>query len=149
MTQDHRIGRAWLLLSLAFGLHALEEATTGFLPIYNQTVLELRNRIPCLPIRPLPQRSWLRRLKSGIGVLLVVSPNVFQGARWTRPAAYALSYIMIPNAALHIAGTLRGRTVSSVHFRRPMPGFYTSPLLLVGALNLLGALRDEPEGRHS
>jgi hypothetical protein len=28
--------RAWLVLNLAFGVHAYEEAVTGFLPIYNQ-----------------------------------------------------------------------------------------------------------------
>jgi hypothetical protein len=32
--------RAWLLLNTAFGLHAYEEAATGFLPIYNQTAAE-------------------------------------------------------------------------------------------------------------
>lgn len=149
MTQYDRIGRAWLLLSLAFAAHAYEEATSGFLPIYNQTVLEVVSALPWLPVRPLRHRQWISRLGFGLGLLLGLSPGVFRGARWARPAAYTLSLIMGSNAALHFVGTLRGRTVSAVQFQRPMSGFYTSPLLLLAATNMLTALGAGPKGGTS
>jgi hypothetical protein len=146
MTPYGQTGRAWLVLGLAFGLHAFEEATTGFLPIYNQTVLELALRAPWLPLKPLGRKEWIRRLELGSGLLLGLSPGVFRGARWTRPAAYGLSAIMAGNAALHLIATLRGRTVHSVRFERPMPGSYTAPLLLLAAATMLKALRTRPAG---
>jgi hypothetical protein len=144
LTPYQQMGRAWLVLSLAFCLHALEEAATGFLPIYNQTLLELAWRAPWLPLRPLRRREWIRGLEIAGGVLFGLSPGVFRGARWARPAAYGLSVIMVGNAALHLAATMRGRTVHAVRFKRPMPGSYTAPLLLLAAATMLKALRTGP-----
>jgi hypothetical protein len=48
---------------------------------------------------------------------------------------------MILNAAGHTLGTLAGQTVNSVRFPRPMPGFYSSPPLLIAAIYLLFRLQ--------
>jgi hypothetical protein len=48
---------------------------------------------------------------------------------------------MVFNAAGHTFGTVFGRTVETVRFARPMPGFYSSPFLLAAALYLLYWLR--------
>jgi hypothetical protein len=37
-------GLPWFALTVAFALHVLDEATTGFLDIYNPTVLAVRAR---------------------------------------------------------------------------------------------------------
>jgi hypothetical protein len=143
--------RAWLVLNLAFGVHAYEEAATGFLPIYNQTAAEIRTRIPRFPIPVFSRREWLGRLGMGMALMLALSPEVYRGARWTKPLIRALSGIMLGNALLHVAGTIRGRTFSFVQFPRPMPGFYSSPLLVAATLNLLAALRAEqrPKENHA
>jgi hypothetical protein len=48
---------------------------------------------------------------------------------------------MIANACGHTAGTIAGRGFFSVPIRRPMPGFYSSPLLLAASIYLLLRLR--------
>ncbi|MGB8537144.1 MAG: hypothetical protein WCD57_12060 [Acidobacteriaceae bacterium] len=135
--------RAWLLLDVAFGLHAYEEAVTGFLPIYNQTASEIRTRIPRLPIPVFSRREWLGRLGMGMACMLALSPEVYWRARWTKPLIRAVSGIMLGNALLHVAGTIRGCTFSTVQFPRPMSGFYSSPLLAAASINMLAALREE------
>ena len=40
--QDRSLARAWILLCLALALHVFDEATTGFLGVYNPTVLAIR-----------------------------------------------------------------------------------------------------------
>jgi hypothetical protein len=140
---------AWLLLNVAFGLHAYEEAFTGFLPIYNQTTAEIRTRIPRLPIPVFSRREWLGSLGMGIAIMLALSPEVYRGARWTKPLIRAVSGIMLGNALLHVAGTIRGRTFSCVQFPRPMPGFYSSPLLVAASLNLLAARRAEQRPKEN
>ncbi|PYT53157.1 MAG: hypothetical protein DMG43_09725 [Acidobacteria bacterium] len=40
-------GRAWLFLCLAFAAHVTDEALTGFLAVYNPTILAVRAQLPC------------------------------------------------------------------------------------------------------
>ena len=63
------------------------------------------------------------------------------GARWVRPFAYFLAVLMILNGLGHTLGTLFGRTVESVRFAGPMPGFYSSPFLIAASVYLLMQLR--------
>lgn len=149
MAQQPKTLRAWLLLNLAFGIHAYEEAVTGFLPIYNQTATEIRTRIPRLPIPIFSRREWLGRLGMGLAVTLALSPQVYRGVHWTKPLIRAVSGIMLANASVHVAGTILGRTFSSVRFARPMPGFYSSPLLAAVSLNLLATLRAEERPKEN
>jgi hypothetical protein len=58
-----------------------------------------------------------------------------------RPIAYVFAILMLVNGLGHTLGTIFGRTVESVRFPRPMPGFYSSPFLLVASVYLLSQLR--------
>lgn len=144
-----RIGRAWLLLCFALALHVVDEAATGFLTVYNPTVLALRARLPWLPLQTFRFDVWLAGLIVAIAALCALSVFVFRGARWTRIAAYAFAILMGGNALLHTAGTVLGRTVASVHFPRPMPGFYSSPLMFAAAIVLLVQLRKHALSHHA
>jgi hypothetical protein len=48
---------------------------------------------------------------------------------------------MLLNGMGHTFFTVLGRTVPSVHFSRPAPGFYSSPLLLVTSIYIFIRLR--------
>jgi hypothetical protein len=135
------VGRAWLVLCAALALHVLDEALTGFLKVYNPTVVAIRAELPWLPLPVFRFETWIAGLIAAIIVLLALSVFVFRGARWTRPVAYALAIIMTANALGHTAGTIFGRTIADVSFPRPMPGFYSSPLLLAASIFLLTRLR--------
>lgn len=132
-----RLGFAWLLLCAAIALHVLDEAFTGFLSVYNPTVEILRARLPWFPGRPLDDYAWLGGLSFGIFVLFCLAPFAFANARWFRPFAWLLSILMILNAILHTLATIAGRTVPEVTFPRPMPGFWSSPVLFAAALYLI------------
>ena len=136
-----RLGRAWLALCLAIGVHVADEAATGFLAVYNPTAEAIRAKLPWLPLPVFSFETWIAGLIMEIIVLLALSAFVIRGARWMRPVAYALALIMVPNALVHTLGTVLGRTVESVQFPRPMPGFYSSPLLLAASIYLLLQLR--------
>ena len=135
------VGRAWLVLCAALAIHVLDEALTGFLDVYNPTALAIRSKLPWLPVPVFRFETWIGGLIAAIIILLALSVFVFRGARWTRPVAYALALIMTANALGHTAGTVFGQTIASVTFSRPMPGFYSSPLLLAASVFLLTRLR--------
>ncbi len=136
-----RLGIAWVLLCLALAMHVADEALTGFLAVYNPTVLALRSNLGYWPMPTFEFRGWLTGLITAVLVLLALSPFVFHGSRWIRPFFYFFAVMMIANGLGHTAGTIFGRTVNSVQFPRPMPGFYSSPLLLAASVYGLIQLR--------
>ena len=138
----HKLGLAWVLLALSLAIHVTDEALTGFLAVYNPTVLAMREKIGFWPMPTFSFREWLAGLFIGVAVMLALSPFVFRGARWIRPIFYILAFIMIGNAFAHTAATILGHTVSSVRFPRPAPGFYSSPLLLAASVYALIQLRN-------
>lgn len=135
-----------MLLWTALALHVTDEALTGFLAVYNPTVLALRARFGFWPMPTFEFRGWLTGLAIGILVLAALSPSAFQNARWLRPIFYFLAGVVgIGNALGHMLFSILGRTVDAVRFARPAPGFYSSPLLLIVstyALVQLGRTRD-------
>jgi len=136
-----KLGMAWVLLCLALAVHVTDEASTGFLAVYNPTVVALRARLGFWPMPTFEFREWLIGLVFAVLVLLALSPFAFRGSRWIRPLFYFLAGAMLANGLGHTAGTIFGRTVSSVRFPRPMPGFYSSPLLLAASVYALIQLR--------
>lgn len=128
---------AWISLCLALALHVVDEAGTGFLSVYNPTVMALRQRWPWLPFPVFTFGVWLAGLVVATVLLLCLSVFVLHGARWMRPIGYGFAFFMFANGLGHILGTILGRTVASVRFPRPMPGFYSSPFLLLASLYLL------------
>lgn len=137
---SRRLGIAWVLITLALAVHVLDEALTGFLAVYNPTVRALRITYPWFPMPTFTFRDWLTGLICAVVILLALSPLFYRNVRWIRPLGYFAVVIQISNALGHIIGTILGRTVQSVHFSRPAPGFYSSPLLLLASLYLLYAL---------
>ena len=133
--------RAGLLLAFAIALHVTDEALTGFLPVYNQTVHSLRAGAPWLPLPVFTFPLWISGLAAGVLLMVLVTPAVRRGSKWTRRVAWVLGIIMIGNAIGHTAGTILGRTTETVYFERPMPGFWSSPFLFAAAAWLLNQLR--------
>jgi hypothetical protein len=43
-------GRPWFALTIAFALHMVDEAATGFLNVYNPTVTAMRARFSWFPM---------------------------------------------------------------------------------------------------
>ncbi|MBI4909800.1 MAG: hypothetical protein HY820_39650 [Acidobacteria bacterium] len=138
-------GRAWVVLALAIALHVADEALTGFLSVYNPTVLELQRRLGWWPMPVFTFEGWLSGLVIAVLLLLALTPFAARNSGWWRKAAYVLAVLMIANAAGHTLGTIFGRTFAEVQFSRPMPGFYSSPLLLAASVYLMVQLR-KPAG---
>ena len=135
------LGRAWLALVTALALHVTDEALTGFLSVYNPTVLAMRQTFPNFPMPVFTFRVWLGGLITLIVILFLLSPFAFRGTGWIRYLAWPLAVIMLLNALGHTLGTILGHTVPSVQFARPMPGFYSLPLLAAASLFLMWTLR--------
>jgi hypothetical protein len=141
-----KLGLAWILLCLALALHVADEALTDFLSVYNPTVAAVRERVPWLLLPQFEFGPWLTLLIVAVAVLLSLSPTVARGVRWTRPVAYVFAVLMVLNAVGHTLGTVFGQIVAAVPFPRPMPGFYSSPLLLAASIYLLVELRRSARG---
>jgi len=122
---------------------------TGFLNVYNPTVIAMRARISWFPMPTYEYREWLIGLIIANLVLLALAPLAYRNARGLRPLAYFFASVMLLNGIGHTFFTVLGRTVASVHFPRPAPGFYSSPFLLITSIYLfmrLGASRQAKVG---
>jgi hypothetical protein len=136
-----KLGIAWVLLCLTLAVHVTDEALTGFLNIYNPTVLALQAKLGYWPMPTFGFGEWLAGLIAAVVILLALSPFVFRGARWIRPVFYIFAVIMLANGLSHTVATIFGQTVGSVRFPRPAPGFCSSPLLLAASIYGLVQLR--------
>ena len=134
-------GRSWLALTVAFALHVFDEATTGFLNVYNPTVVAMRARWAWLPLPTFRFGEWLIGLILAVLVCFALTPFAARGAYWMRPLAWLYAFIQFFNAIGHTVGTILGHTVAAVTFPRPAPGFYSSPFLLFGSIWLIWQLR--------
>ena len=86
-------------------------------------------------------REWLIGLILANLVSLGLTPFAFRNARGLRPLAHFFAAIMLLNGMGHTLFTVLGRTVASVRFPRPAPGFYSSPFLLITSIYLFMRLR--------
>jgi hypothetical protein len=134
-------GSAWFALCCAFALHIVDEAFTGFLSVYNPTVTILRERWGWFPMPTFQFREWLVALLIGCGLLFCLTPLAARGMQGLRPLAWVFAVVMFFNGLGHTIATILGRTVASVTFPRPAPGFYSSPFLFVASLWLMYRLR--------
>jgi len=134
-------GLAWLLLCLAFCAHVADEALTGFLNVYNPTVIAMRERLSWFPMPAFAYREWLIGLILANLILLALTPFAYRNSRALRPLAYFFAGVMLLNGIGHTIFTVLGRTVASVQFARPAPGFYSSPFLLITSIYLFLRLR--------
>ncbi len=134
-------GGAWFALCVAFALHIVDEASTGFLSVYNPTVTILRERWSWFPMPAFQFRDWLVMLMVICGLLFCLTPVAARGMHGLRPLAWVFAVIMFLNGIGHTLFSILGHTVAAVTFRRPAPGFYSSPFLLAAALWLMYRLR--------
>jgi hypothetical protein len=96
-------GRAWFLLTAALALHVLDEATTGFLHLYNPTVTAMRARwgwfpMPTFEFSPVAHRTEPSRL-------ILLRPHARRHPRPTMAAASCL--VLCPSRVLEWRGTHR------------------------------------------
>ncbi len=134
-------GKAWFALTVAFALHVFDEASTGFLSVYNPTVTAMRGRWGWFPMPTFQFREWLIGLIAAVAICFALTPLAARGVRWLRPLAWLYGLIMFFNGMGHTLFTILGHTVHEVTFSRPAPGFYSSPLLFIGSVWLIVRLR--------
>jgi hypothetical protein len=144
---NRRLGLAWLALCAALALHVTDEALTGFLAMYNPTVVAMRARCSWFPMPTFEFRNWLTGLICAVVILFALSPLFFKQVRWIRPLGYFAAFINILNALGHTTATILGRTVASVPVTRPAPGFWSSPFLFATAVWLVVELRKSKDRR--
>jgi hypothetical protein len=126
----HAFGIAWVLFAVTFATHFTDEALHGFLPEYNSRVRMIRKKLPLLPVPTFSFAGWLAVLIAGFVLLLCLSPLAFHGSAWLHLAARPIALVVgLLNAGLHLFG--------SIWYHRRMPGFYSSPLLLIASVYLL------------
>jgi hypothetical protein len=136
-----RIQTAWLGLVVALGLHVVDEAATGFLDVYNPTVRALRERLGWFPMPEFQVEAWAAGLAVLVAGLTLLTPVVARGPRVARTVAVVFAGLMVLNGIAHITGTVAGRTVPSVRFERPMPGSWSSPVLIAAAVHFILSVR--------
>ena len=108
---------------------------TDFLSVYNPTVLRIREALPFVPLPTFTFPVWIGGLATGVVLLLVLTPSATKKASWLRPIAVVLACLMVLNALGHFGGSLALGYL--------MPGVYSSPFLLVAAINLLVSARTQ------
>jgi hypothetical protein len=134
-------GSAWFALCVAFALHIVDEASTGFLAVYNPTVTILRGRWSWFPMPTFGFWQWLLVLVVACGLLFCLTPVAARGMRGLRPLAWIYATIMFLNGLSHTLFSILGHTVAAVTFPRPAPGFYSSPFMLAASAWLMVRLR--------
>ena len=136
-----QVRTAWLWLVVALALHVIDEASTGFLDVYNPTVRALRERFGWFPM---PESASM----SGDGTSgaharsRAADAVVDRGPRALRVATVIFAGLMALNGVAHITGTYAGVPVATVRFERPMPGSWSSPLLIGAAVFFIVRARD-------
>jgi len=88
-------GLAWLFLCVAFCAHVADEALTGFLDVYNPTVLAVRAQHPWFTMPTFKFREWFIGLIVANAVFLLLTARISKGAL----AAPARLLVRLRNAA--------------------------------------------------
>jgi hypothetical protein len=134
-------GTAWFALCVAFALHIVDEASTGFLAMYNPSITMLRERWSWFPMGPFEIRQWLLALIMICGLLFCLTPAAARGMRGLRSLAWLYAILMFVSGLGHTLFSIVGYTVAAVPFPPPAPGFNSSPLLFGASLWLMVRLR--------
>lgn len=117
---------AWVLMITAVLVHVLDETVSGFLPFYNNLVFDLKNDLGFFPMPTFSFGIWLGGLIIVIIVCFSLTPIVRRGGRLIRTLTTLLGILMVLNALGHIIG--------SIYLGRLLPGFWSSPFLLLTAV---------------
>ena len=117
---------AWAALMVALGLHVIDEALTDFLPFYNHVVRVLQERFGFFPMPTFSFDIWLGGLIFLILLGFALTPLVARGGRVMRVVTTLIGGLMVFNALGHM--------LWSACLGRLLPGFWSSPILLVASL---------------
>src|SRR5260370_1755637 len=82
-------GLAWLFLCLAFAAHVTDEALTGFLAVYNPTILAVPAQLPWFPMPTFQYRQLLIGLIIAHLVLSLLTPFAFRYSQWFPPLCFS------------------------------------------------------------
>jgi hypothetical protein len=134
-------GSAWFALCVAFALHIFDEASSGFLAVYNPTVTILRGRWGWFPTGTFEFGEWLAALIAACGVLFFLTPVAGRGMSGLRPLAWVYAVLMFLSGLGSDLFSILGHTVAAVTVPRPGPGFFSSAFVFVGSLWLMYRLR--------
>lgn len=117
---------AWVLMISAVAIHVFDETVTDFLPFYNELALNLRGGVGFFPLPTFSFGAWLGGLIAAIIICFSLTPIVNRGGKFIRVFTIVLGVIMVGNALGHMLG--------SIYYGRLLPGFWSSPFLLVTAV---------------
>jgi hypothetical protein len=134
MPDNPNLARAWGAMAWAVLIHVLDEAWNNFLVVYNPTVIALTDRYPWLPLPAFQFEYWLGGLLLAVIGLFLLKRQARRAPRWMVTASFLLAAAMAFNAFWHMALTVAGKTPTGMEFTRPMPGFWSSPLLLAASI---------------
>lgn len=142
MTQNRRLGWAWVALTGALAVHAIDEAAHDFLAVYNPAAAAIRERLG----GPFPPAfefgEWVAGLVLVVIALLALSPLAFSGERVAVWLAFPYAALMFANGVAHI--------VLSILTGSLLPGTWSAPLLLAASAWLfVVALRTRAIARRS
>jgi hypothetical protein len=76
--QPGSFGAPWVALCAALAAHIIDEALTGFLAVYNPTVISVRQRWAWFPMPTFEYREWLTGLIAGCVILACLAPLAFR-----------------------------------------------------------------------
>lgn len=134
MPDNPKLARAWGAMAWAILIHVLDEAWNNFLVVYNPTAIALTDRFSWLPLPIFQFEYWLGGLLLAVIVLSALKPVARRGSAPIVLAARILAVLMALNCIGHIALTIAGRTPTGMEFTRPMPGFWSSPVLIAASI---------------
>jgi Protein of unknown function with HXXEE motif len=124
-------GAAWIAMSIAFGLHVIDEAATNFLDWYNPIAGRIRGRLR-IPFPPtFTFWPWFLGLLVVTAILFMLVPLTTAPSRTIVWVGVALGIINVGNGLLHI--------IAAIRYGRRVPGVISAPLLLACAAWLLVA----------
>ena len=122
----NRDALAWVSMISAVALHVFDEASSGFLPFYNNLAESLRAVLGLSFPPTFSFEAWLGGLIAAIIISFALTPLVSRGGRFIRILTTVVGMLMVVNALGHMLG--------SVYLGRLIPGFWSSPFLLVTAV---------------
>lgn len=134
MEDNRRFARAWGAMAWVLFIHILDEAWNNFLVVYNPTAIALTGKYPWLPLPVFQFEYWLGGLLLAVAALFALKRVARRGSPGIVIAARVLAVAMAINAAGHVVLTIAGQTPAGLAFARPMPGFWSSPLLMAASV---------------
>lgn len=116
---------AWLLLTVALALHVFDEAMSDFLTFYNPAVADIGVIFGVLQLPTFTFGMWIGGLSALILICFSITILVRRRGRVIRVICTLFGILMILNALGHMLG--------SAYYGTLLPGFISSPLLLLAA----------------